>query len=164
MFFTIEKLEKRLQELDPFRYRDKQELKGLRIKEEINTQIGLYPEEDGEWKAIQCGESWQGYDQYFWLAAEVQIPEQWKDNKVLGYFQMGASGRGGSGSFESLLFVNGSPYQGLDNNHREVFLDSKLAGTSVALRFRMWSGLNGYNPSTSPVSIYHSALRALLAG
>ncbi|MDQ0877339.1 alpha-mannosidase [Paenibacillus sp. V4I3] len=152
MFFTIEKLEKRLQELDPFRYRDKLELKGLRIKEEMNTQIGLYPEEGGEWKPIHCGESWQGYDQYFWLAADVQIPEQWKDNKVLGHFHMGVSGSGGSGGFEALLFVHGSPYQGLDNNHREVFLDSKLAGTSVALRFRMWTGLNGYNPSTSPIA------------
>lgn len=151
MFFTIEKLGKRLQELEPFRYRDKLELNGLRMKEEIETRVGQYPDESGEWKPTACGESWQGYDQYFWLAADIQIPEQWKDRKVLGYFEMGVSGRGGTNGFESLLFVNGTPYQGLDSNHKEVFLDSKLAGSSVALRFRMWSGLNGYNPSTTPI-------------
>ncbi|MBD0381850.1 alpha-mannosidase [Paenibacillus sedimenti] len=151
MFFTIEKLEKRLQELEPFRYRDKLVLNGLRIKEEMDTQVGLYPDEGGEWKPIQCGDRWRGYDQYYWLAADVRIPEQWKDCKILGCFDMGLSGRGGISGFESLLFVNGSPYQGVDTNHQEVFFDSKLAGTSVALRFRMWTGLNGYNPSTAPI-------------
>ncbi|MCY9697393.1 alpha-mannosidase [Paenibacillus alginolyticus] len=151
MFFTIEKLGKRVQELEPFRYRDKLGLNGLRIKEEIDTRIGLYPDEGGEWKPIACGERWQGFDQYFWLAADVQIPEQWKGHKMLGYFDMGVSGREGISGFESLLFVNGAPYQGLDTNHKEVFLDPKLAGSSVALRFRMWTGLNGYNPSTAPI-------------
>lgn len=151
MFFTVEKLEKRLQELEPFRYRDRFPLNGLRIKQELDTQIGLYPDESGEWNPIQNGERWQGYDQYYWLAADVDIPETWRDRNILGYFDMGVNGRGGISGFESLLFLNGTPYQGLDANHLEVFLDSKLAGTSAALRFRMWTGLNGYNPAPTPI-------------
>lgn len=49
------------------------------------------------------------------------------------------------------MFVNGAPYQGLDANHQEVFLDQSLTGTTAALRFRMWTGLNGYNPATTPI-------------
>ncbi|WP_338044721.1 hypothetical protein [Paenibacillus periandrae] len=151
MFHTVEKLEKRTGELEPFRYRDKLELGGMRIKEELDTQTGLYPEERGDWSPIGLGDRWQGYDQYFWIAVDATVPEEWNSSTIVGVFDMGVSGRGAISGFESLLFVNGSPYQGVDSNHQEMFFESSLAGTTAALRFRLWTGLNGYNPAPTPI-------------
>lgn len=151
MFFTVEKLEKRMAELEPFRYRDVHRLTGLKLKKEDGGAVGAYPEEGGEWQPIEHGGRWSGYDDYYWLAADMLIPEQWKDRSIVGRFDLGVSGRASIGKFEALLFLNGHPYQGVDNNHQEVLLDSGLAGTSASFRFRLWTGMNGYNPSTTPL-------------
>ena len=50
---------------------------------------------------------------------------------------------GNNSGFESLLYLNGEPYQGVDSNHQEVFLPAELAGTRILVQIRLWSGLNG---------------------
>src|SRR5690606_32577761 len=56
----------------------------------------------------------------------------------------GTTGGGNNSGFEALLFLNGVPYQGVDANHKEVPFPSDAAGNTLRLRFRLWSGLNGY--------------------
>ncbi|MCY9695434.1 alpha-mannosidase [Paenibacillus alginolyticus] len=144
MFWTVEKLHARINELEPLRYRGERAIDTFRIKLDAGGVIGDYPSEDGEWDNIRIGDRWKGRDVYYWLAADLIIPAEWKGRKVLGRFKLGQTGEGTNSGFESLLFLNGVPYQGVDSNHEEVFLHEELIGSKVQLRFRLWSGLGGY--------------------
>lgn len=144
MFWTVEKLHARINELEPFRYRDARVIDTFRIKLDAEGAIGAYPTEDGEWSHIHIGDRWKGRDVYYWLAADPHIPAEWKDKKVIGRFNLGQTGGGTNSGFESLLFLNGEPYQGVDSNHEEVFFSEEMIGSTIQLRFRLWSGLGGY--------------------
>ncbi|MFC0272681.1 alpha-mannosidase [Metabacillus herbersteinensis] len=142
MFLVERKLEARIQELAQYRYRD-----GIEIGEyhaiEDEGLIGTYPPiEKGE-STLQIGDQWTGRDRYLWLHADVKLPSAWKGKKVVGLFDFGRTGGGNNSGFESLLFLNGKPYQGVDSNHQEVFLPSDETGSTFKLDFRLWSGLEG---------------------
>lgn len=144
MFFTEEKIVKQLAELEDYRYRDTIAIPEFRCRYDASGEIGEYPDDGGEWGKYQTGDRWKGRDHYLWLAADVRIPAEWAGKKIVGRFQFGQTIGGNIGGFESLLFVNGQPYQGVDSNHQEVFFPADCAGATLSLRFRLWSGLNGY--------------------
>ena len=68
----------------------------------------------------------------------------------MGVFDFGKTGEGFNSGFESLLFVDGKPYQGVDTFHNEVILEP-FAGTTIELTFLLWTGLEGGAPSRSTV-------------
>lgn len=93
---------------------------------------------------VGIGFSSKGYDKYNWLCTRLTIPETIGDENVLAIFDFGVPmGTGNNSNFESLLYVNGKPYQGVDGNHKEVFFNPKETGRELDLKFRIWSGLNG---------------------
>lgn len=143
MFWTEEKLNARIRELEAYRYRDAKPVEAFRAQVDEEGRIGARPPKEGDWSALQAGERWEGRDLYLWLEANVRIPEDWKDRRIVGVFDFGKTGGGNNSGFESLLYVNGAPFQGVDMNHQEVFLPADTAGTSVLLQFRLWSGLEG---------------------
>ncbi|WP_400243575.1 alpha-mannosidase [Niallia sp. JL1B1071] len=143
MFWTEKKLEARIKELEKYRYRDSIFLESFHMQLDEEGEIGARPPEDGKWTTINVGANWAGRDQYAWLKTEVVIPASWKDRQVLGYFDFGITDGGTNSGFESLLYVNQETYQGVDANHREVFLKETHCGTNVSLVFRLWSGLEG---------------------
>ncbi|CAM3987600.1 alpha-mannosidase [Paenibacillus alkaliterrae] len=147
MFWTIEKLEQRLKELNGFRYREIIPFTKMRFQEDTEGAIGTYPSDSGEWSEVRIGDRWNGRDKTIWLAMEIEMPSTWKDLRPVGLFNFGVTGRGNISGFESLLFVNGAPYQGIDTNHTEVLLPQDSAGSRISLHVRLWTGLNGYLPS-----------------
>ncbi|WP_438444070.1 alpha-mannosidase [Gorillibacterium sp. sgz5001074] len=153
MFWTYEKLQKQLGELAPYRYREALEIGELRFRPDEEGRIGAYPPDQGtgEWTILKRGEAWSGYDQYAWLAASVPVPAEWEGRRIVGLFDFGQTGGGNNSGFESLLFVDGQPYQGVDSNHQEVFFDGRYAGHTLELVFRLWSGLGGYDPTPAPL-------------
>ena len=78
----------------------------------------------------------------------------------MGIFDFGSTGGGNNSGFESMVYVNGKMYQGVDSNHKEVFFDGELCGTDVSLTFRLWSGLEG---GGIPAQQEHRIARADLA-
>ncbi|CAG7614164.1 hypothetical protein PAESOLCIP111_01682 [Paenibacillus solanacearum] len=146
MFWTKEKLAARINELAGFRYREERPVTGLRKQTDPDGAIGAYPPPDnGLWEPVVPGDRYKGRDLYVWLAYEFDVPAAWQGKKIVGRFDFGRSGGGGNNSgFESLLFVNGKPYQGVDSNHEEVFLPTDTAGHTLQFHARLWSGLNGY--------------------
>ncbi|GGB41973.1 alpha-mannosidase [Fictibacillus barbaricus] len=143
MFLTERKLEARIQELSALRYRDLTPIIKFMTVED-DGQIGLYPPEIGnDHQEILAGDRWEGRDVYKWLQTTVLFPEDWRGKKLVGNFQFGRTGGGNNSGFESLLFVNNEPYQGVDSNHEEVIFHESLAGKEVSLSFRMWTGLEG---------------------
>jgi alpha-mannosidase len=143
LFWTEEKLAARIKELEMYRYREVASIDSFQSMEDHEGAIGARPPSDGSWQTIHVGDLWKGRDRYIWLRVNVKIPSEWKGSTVLGLFDFGKTGGGGNSGFESLLYLNGNPYQGVDMNHQEVFFDEKLAGSTIELCFRLWSGLEG---------------------
>lgn len=143
MFWTVEKLSARIKELEPYRYREAVSIGAFQAMEDEDGAVGTRPPSEGAWHIMRTGDYWKGRDRYLWIRANVEIPTEWKGRTVLGLFDFGKTGGGGNSGFESLLYLNGEPYQGVDMNHQEVFLDEILAGTTIEICFRLWSGLEG---------------------
>ncbi len=141
-FKNRDRIEHLLEELQELRYRNLQDVNGFYWWEDDGTIGNREPQ--GEPRKVSVGFQWKGWDRYNWLTCQVEIPEALMEEEVVGLFDFGArEGTGNNGDFESLLYLNGKPYQAMDGNHREVFLEPKENGRRLDLKFRLWSGLNG---------------------
>lgn len=122
MFLTDNKLEARTQQLKGYRYREVMHLGDFLVSEDrqgtVNPEV---PADYDGWDSMQVNDTWEGRDRYLWLHKDITIPEEWKGKKVLGIFDYGNTGAGNNSGFESLLYVDKTPYQGVDVNHKEVF-------------------------------------------
>ncbi len=150
MFFTEDKLKKRLEQLGPLRYRDTFTVAEYTALEDCAGKNGVYPQHKEYHSAeaaypMKKGETWTGRDRYLWLSACISIPAEWHERTVVGLFDFGTTEGGNNGGFESLAFWNGQPYQGVDSNHIEMILPPAYTG-EAQLDFRLWSGLEGGGP------------------
>lgn len=144
----------------PFDFKHQERIHNLLEEIGENRYRNLVPIEEFDWyeddgvvgnrvpkgESVKVGQGFRskGYDKYNWLCAKISIPESFGDENVLGIFDFGVPmGTGNNSNFESLLYVNGKPYQGVDGNHKEVFFNIKETGRELELSFRIWSGLNG---------------------
>lgn len=144
----------------PFDFKHQERIHNLLEEIGENRYRNLVPIEEFDWyeddgvvgnrtpqgESVKVGQGFRskGYDKYNWLCTKISIPESFGDENVLGIFDFGVPmGTGNNSNFESLLYVNGKPYQGVDGNHKEVFFNLKETGRELELRFRIWSGLNG---------------------
>lgn len=144
MFLTQQKLQARIHELSSYRYRDRKPIPFFYSLEDKRPETNpSLPEVSDSWSTMRTGDTWSGRDLYLWLSSEVNIPEEWSGKKILGRFDFGETGAGNNSGFESLFYWHGKPYQGVDSNHKEVFLPEEAAGTTQRLLFRLWSGLEG---------------------
>ncbi|MBB6672453.1 alpha-mannosidase [Cohnella nanjingensis] len=143
MLLTESKIKERLEELEAVRYRDARTIASWKWREDEAGEIGARPPAEGEWGEIRLGDTWTGRDRYAWLSYEASIPAEWAGRKVLGRFDFGETGGGNNSGFESLFFLNGAPYQGVDSNHKEVFLPAETIGSEIRIDIRLWSGLEG---------------------
>ena len=144
----------------PFDFKHQERIHNLLEEIGGNRYRNLVPIEEFDWyeddgvvgnrapkgNSVKVGQGFRskGYDKYNWLCTKISIPESFGDENVLGIFDFGVPmGTGNNSNFESLLYVNGKPYQGVDGNHKEVFFNLKETGRELELSFRIWSGLNG---------------------
>ncbi|MFD0673842.1 alpha-mannosidase [Cohnella sp. GCM10027633] len=143
MFWEIEKLAARIKELGPLRYREERSLLPLRAMEDAAGENGARPPEGwASWPAVGEGFRWKARDRYLWLCREIAVPEEWPEGReALVRFNFGRLTPLTEEGFESLLYVDGKPYQGVDANHEEIFLPAGPPGRRHLLQFRLWSGL-----------------------
>lgn len=128
------------EELRELRYRNLRNIPSFRFWEDSDRESRVCAR---RWDRV----SFRGWDKYYWLTAEAEIPEAFCGEEVLGLFDFGApSGTGNNGNFESLLYINDVPYQAVDGNHREVFFGPGVCGKKLQLKFRLWTGLSGGGP------------------
>lgn len=146
MFKTFEKIALRIQELAEYRYRDSLVIPSFQMQPDPEGLVGEGPPESGVWDTVPLGTRWSGYDVYVWLKTEVEIPATWSGRRIVGRFHFGRTFIANIGGFESLLYLNGTPYQGVDTNHEEVFFPEAAAGQAYSLVFRLWSGLENNEP------------------
>ncbi len=160
MFLTERKLERRISETEPYRYRDVIGFESFEAAEDCQRAVNPKIPSFQACETIKTGETWKGRDRYLWLHKVISVPSEWKGKKVVCVFDFGNTGAGNNSGFESMLYVNGVMYQGVDVNHKEVFLDDTLCGTDVDLSIRLWSGLEG---GGIPAEQEHKIARADLA-
>ena len=159
-FLTIDKFDRRMRELENYRFTEMESLLPMAAMEDtmpsgsVHTQVP----ETIEGSTLKEGDFLIGVDRYWWLRTTVTIPEAKPGLIPAGYFDFGQTGGGNNLGFESLLYVNRHPYQGVDSNHKEV-LFADLAGQTVELTFLLWSGLQGGDPS---INLIHRASAAKL--
>lgn len=161
MFLTDRKLERRISELKEYRYRDVIHFDEFAAVEDkqgvVNPKV---PDVFTDWEALRVGDVWKGRDLFLWLHKQIHIPSEWKDKKIVGIFDFGNTGAGNNSGFESMLYLDGKMYQGVDANHKEVFLADTYCGKSIDVTFRLWSGLEG---GGVPTEQEHRIARADLA-
>ena len=166
MFFTIEKFEKRVEELEHRRYFGMRSIAPFAAMPGDLPEDAHYhgapperrtPEQDSrEWKEFGLNDFFVGRDRYLWLDKELTLPPAMEGCRVAGLFDFGETGGGNTNGFESLLYVDGHPYQGGDDNHQEVLFTGK-EGKPVRLTFLLWTGLEGGGPHRT---FYHQCRQA----
>lgn len=147
MFLVTDKLDRRVQEMAGYRF--------IRMTDAAPFSAmegGLGADEvyrgipDGVSGAqLNIGDAFNGWDRYLWVQKTIELPPHMDGCEVYGLFDFGKTGGGNNSGFESLLYVDGHPYQGVDGNHQDVNFE-KLAGASVKLTFLLWTGMQGGGP------------------
>lgn len=147
MFFTVEKFQRRVEELGRRRYFGLQcvapffVVPGALGKDE--HYHGAPPKESiKEGKEFGLHDFFVGRDRYLWMEKELVLPPAKEGCRIVGLFNFGETGDGNNSGFESLLYVDGHPYQGVDTNHKEVLFTGK-EGEKTRLTFLLWTGLEG---------------------
>lgn len=176
MLLTIQKLEARIRELEKYRYRDNIKIEDVKFLLDSTALNGAKPPENGKWQDFSRADSWKSEDEYAWIKANIMIPEEWANRKVVARFKL--TDRNTAfiegvfvWGFEALLYLNGQVYQGVDTNHQEVFIPQELVGTNVEFDIRLWSGmrLSEYRLSIAEIccldeaadDLYYSSLTIL---
>lgn len=149
MLMTELKLQKRISELPSCIYRDMRPIAFFLAKEDTMGVANppLPSMEANECEKFSLGQKWTGRDRYLWLQTKVTLPEEWSNlpdrMEPVAVFDFGVTGGGCSYGFESMLYLDGVPYQAIDTNHQEVFWKKEHFGKELTLTFRLWSGLEG---------------------
>jgi len=158
MFFTIEKFQRRTEELGERRY-----FGGSCIAPFVSMEGNLSKDEQYhklpekiEGAVFGLNDFFVGRDKYLWLEKEVELLGKKDGCEVVGLFDFGETGGGNNSGFESLLYVDEEPYQGVDTNHKEVFFCGK-EGKTTKLTFLLWTGLEGGGKHRS---FYHQCKKA----
>ncbi len=161
MFLTLDKFRQRVRELGEKRY-----FGHSCIAPFISMEGNLPPDESYkglpekvEGPEFGLHDFFVGRDRYLWLERTVKLPEAKEGCETVGLFDFGETGGGYNSGFESLLYVDGHPYQGVDTHHKEVIFRGK-EGKEVCLTFLLWTGLEGGGEHTS---FYHQCRQADVA-
>ena len=111
----------RLEEIEETIYTNRQPIGNLEF---CVTGKGLGPAQMPKtgWKPFPVHGRWGGFDQTTWFRLKVKIPASMKGCRVLARIRPGG---------ESLSYVNGRPFQGLDENRDELYLAEKAKGGEV---------------------------------
>ncbi|MCM0650806.1 alpha-mannosidase [Clostridium swellfunianum] len=141
IFFTIDKLSKEIQDLEAFRYLNRNIINQFYCSEHEETS--KYPPNNQEWSIRSLGEHWKGRDKYLWVKIPYNYSVENKNNKLILFVDFGFTDGWHNSGFESLCFIDGAPFQGVDQNHKEIILPQNLNGCQTDIYLKLWSGLEG---------------------
>ena len=146
MLFNLKKFERRTEELKQKRYFGFTEIPDFTVLEDTADRDTVHyaiPEElYCSAETMRMGDTYSGRDKYLWLYKKIRLPKKKDGCKTVGIFDFGKTGAGNTNGFESLLYVDGTPYQGVDTNHGDVVFDG-LDSKETELVFLLWTGLEG---------------------
>ena len=96
----------------------------------------------GEWKNFDMGKDhWYGPDRHYWFRTEVTVPESFDGKELWLRIHTGLNDWDDGRNPQFLLFINGQVIQGLDINHREVFVKANAkAGETFRMDLQSYTG------------------------
>lgn len=161
MFLTLDKFRQRVKEFGERRYYGQSCIAPFVSMEGTLPQDEHYKElpERIEGPEFGIDDFFVGRDRYLWLEKTIKLPEAREGSEVTGLFDFGKTGGGYNQGFESLLYVDGHPFQGVDTNHNEVIFRG-MEGKEVRLTFLLWTGLEGGGEHTT---FFHRCRQAEVA-
>ncbi|WP_350343040.1 alpha-mannosidase [Proteinivorax tanatarense] len=140
MFFKIEKLENRINELDRLRYKNIKMIESFKTYNPTKGEENRLPTNYST-EVLTVNDHWAGRDKYLWLNTNIKSIPLSKDSRQVLFLDLGRTGGGNNSGFEALLYLNKEPFQAVDCNHKEVILPN--AGDKMELDILLWSGLEG---------------------
>ncbi|GAB2319306.1 alpha-mannosidase [Alkalibacterium sp. s-m-22] len=164
MFWEKEKFLSRVKEVHQHRYTKKYPIDSFCMEEDASDLIapGIPVFSDNTEDYFKQGDYWTGRDRYVWLHKQVDLPVPMEGHSLVAYFDFGVTGDGNSSGTESLLFVDKSPYHGLDKNHREITLKEEWQGKTHAFDIRLWSGIEAGGKHITQKHVFNEAYIAEL--
>ena len=158
MFYAVEKFQRRAQEMALRRYIDMVPLSSMTAMEDPLGPDDVHTEAPDIVQGYEYrqGDTFVGRDRYLWIEKKVTIPDKREGCQVVGLFDFGKTDGGYGRGFESLLYVNGIRYQGVDTFHNDVVFED-FAGKDVRLTFLLWTGLEGGGPHRISTHEYKQA-------
>lgn len=115
---VIRQIRNRLREVEELFY---QQRTPIELIDYCVTGRGRGPErppEDG-WQPFAVHSRWGGFDQTTWFRMTVTIPESMRGMPVVALIRPGG---------ESLVYLNGTPFQGIDSKRDAIFLSESAQG------------------------------------
>ena len=144
MFYAIEKITRRVEELEQRRFTQPSPVAPFQAMEGQLEPDEIYRELPGsiQGKTMTLGDFFPGKDRYLWLQKTLTIPQAREGFEIVGRFDFGNTSGGFNSGFESLLYLDGTPYQAVDTYHWDVPLQA-FAGQQVTMTFLLWTGMGG---------------------
>ena len=109
----------KLKELKKRVYSDFEDTSSWQMRECIHKDIGEYEYLYDGWKELKVGDKWGGNGLSAFFKNSIDIPERFKGEKVTLNVYFGG---------DSLVSINGVPYQGLDPFRNSILLTEKAEG------------------------------------
>ncbi len=129
------------------------ELRKLQVKQKFPVTDWKYKEgnyihpqdveaDSAEWKEFDCKTMhWYGPDRHYWFKAVYKVPQELDGKRLWMRVMTQIEEWDDAKNPQFLLFVNGVATQGIDMNHREVFLrDKAVAGEEIVLELQAYTG------------------------
>lgn len=129
------------------------ELKRLRVKQTLPVEELYYKEgnfvhpadaqaDPQEWQRFDSRTMhWYGPDRHYWFRAQFTVPEAFAGKPLWMHVRTQIDEWDDGKNPQFLLFVNGETTQGMDMNHRDVFLREKAqAGETLCLDLQSYTG------------------------
>ncbi|MBS6195791.1 MAG: alpha-mannosidase [Clostridiales bacterium] len=142
---TSRKYERRAEELKSRRYFGHQSIAPFLAAEGENGPDEVYRtcrEKIENGTLFGIGNRLEGRNNYLWLEKNVEIPKAPEGCETVLLFNFGKKGGRLQGRFEAMLYVDGKPCQGVDENHMEILLQ-EYEGKTIRLTFLVWTGMEG---------------------
>ncbi len=152
MHFTDQKIERRLDEIKSYIYRDSEEITDYRILEcddahSVSAEAVSF--DDSDWRMFDTASHFGGYDKYVWFRRNITIPERFAGKRV-AFYVFTETDVIWKKAVEYLVYVDGKARQGLDIFHHELLLtDCANGGESFFIAMKAFSGLTHDKPRTT---------------
>ncbi|MBI3789093.1 MAG: alpha-mannosidase, partial [Ignavibacteriales bacterium] len=112
---------------------------------------------DASWKNYTIPAPWGGFDKTVWFRKQISIPENFAGKQVALTLELS----------EALVYINGKPHHGVDQNHQEILLTTKARAHQLfTIAIQAYSGrsreLNSFN--SAHLAVLNPTARALYHG
>ncbi len=143
-FFQLDRLARDVKQIAPYIYRNRKVISEFDCFE--GNGDNKYPPQGAQWSSCSLNSSWKGRDRYIWLKFRVNQTLWDKDNMPVVYADFGTTDDCHNEGFESLCFIDNKPFQGVDQNHKEIILPKSYDNKEIEIYLKLWSGLEGGGP------------------